>query len=65
MQTRLFAAEDTEMSDLKKYVHDRKQKDKAFANQYETGYEQFKIGVMLRQARESSIFRDYSLARMN
>ncbi|HMK42568.1 MAG TPA: hypothetical protein VK445_00340 [Dissulfurispiraceae bacterium] len=53
------------MSDLKKYVHDRKQKDKAFANQYETGYEQFKIGVMLRQARESSIFRDYSLARMN
>jgi HTH-type transcriptional regulator / antitoxin HipB len=38
------------MSDLKKYIGERKKKDKRFAEGYEEGYEQFKIGVMLRQA---------------
>lgn len=41
------------MSDLKKYVADRKKKDLDFAIGYEEGYEQFKIGFLLRQARES------------
>ncbi|MBI5602883.1 MAG: helix-turn-helix transcriptional regulator [Deltaproteobacteria bacterium] len=41
------------MSDLKKYVTDRKKKDLDFAIGYEEGYEQFKIGFLLRQARES------------
>jgi ribosome-binding protein aMBF1 (putative translation factor) len=41
------------MSDLKKYISERKKKDKKFSANYDEGYEQFKIGVMLRQARES------------
>jgi len=42
-----------EMSDLKKYIAKRKKTDKEFAEGFEEGYEQFKIGVVLRQARES------------
>jgi len=41
------------MSDLKKYISERKKKDKKFSANFDEGYEQFKIGVMLRQARES------------
>ena len=41
------------MSDLKRYVQERKKKDRNFAEGFEEGYEQFKIGVVLRQARES------------
>jgi len=40
------------MNDLEKYIDDRKQTDEEFAAEYEVGYENFKIGVMLRQARE-------------
>ena len=40
------------MSDLKKYIEKRKQRSKEFALDYDSGYEEFKIGVMLRQARE-------------
>jgi HTH-type transcriptional regulator / antitoxin HipB len=42
------------MSDLKKYISERKKKDKIFSANFDEGYEQFKIGVMLRQARESA-----------
>lgn len=42
------------MSDLKKYIAKRKRTDKAFAKDYDKGFEEFKIGVMLRQARENS-----------
>jgi len=42
------------MSDLKKYIGERKKKDKNFAKEYEEGYEQFKVGVLLREARESA-----------
>ena len=41
------------MSDLKKYIAKRKKTDKEFAEGFEEGYEQFKIGVVLRQARET------------
>ncbi|HNQ64177.1 MAG TPA: helix-turn-helix transcriptional regulator [Syntrophorhabdaceae bacterium] len=41
------------MSDLKQYIDRRKKIDKEFAEGYEEGYEQFKIGAMLRHARES------------
>ena len=41
------------MSDLKKYILERKKKDKKFSVGFDEGYEQFKIGVILRQARES------------
>ncbi len=51
------------MSDLKKYITERKKIDKKFAKGYEEGYEQFKIGVVLRQARESAGLTQEELAR--
>lgn len=50
------------MSDLKKYIADRKKKDKEFANGFDAGYEQFKIGIVLRQARESAGLTQEDLA---
>ena len=51
------------MSDLKKYVQERKKKDKAFAKGYDKGYEQFKIGAVLKKARESAGLTQEELAR--
>jgi ribosome-binding protein aMBF1 (putative translation factor) len=51
------------MSDLKKYIKAREKKDKEFAKGFEEGYEQFKIGVMLRQAREKAGLTQEELAR--
>jgi len=39
------------MSDLQKYIKERKARDPEFAKDFDSGYEQFKIGVMLKQAR--------------
>lgn len=39
------------MSDLKKYIQKRKKDDVNFAKNFESGYEEFKIGEMLKQAR--------------
>jgi len=36
------------MSDLKKYIQKRKEWDPEFAKDFDSGYEQFKIGVMLK-----------------
>jgi len=41
-------------ADVERYIKRRKRADKAFAKDFEAGYEQFKIGVMLRQAREQA-----------
>lgn len=51
------------MSDIKKYISERKKRDKVFAKGFEEGYEQFKIGVILRQARESTGLTQEELAR--
>ncbi len=51
------------MSDLKKYIAERKKRDKKFAKGFDDGYEQFKIGVMLRQAREKAGLTQEELAR--
>ncbi len=51
------------MSDLKKYITGRKKRDKAFAGGYDGGYEQFKIGIVLREARESAGLTQEELAR--
>lgn len=40
------------MSDLQRYIQDRKADDKAFAEGFDEGYEAFKVGVLLRQLRE-------------
>ena len=50
------------MNDLKKYIAKRKKTDKEFAEGFEVGYEQFKIGVVLRQARESAGLTQEELA---
>lgn len=42
-----------EMDDLEKYIEKRKLKSKEFSVSFEKGYESFKIGVLLRQARET------------
>ena len=42
------------MSDLKRYVKKRKKRDPEFAKDYDAGYYDFKIGVLLKQAREDS-----------
>ncbi|MFH1102347.1 MAG: helix-turn-helix transcriptional regulator [Pseudomonadota bacterium] len=50
------------MSDLKRYIAKRKKTDKEFAEAFEEGYEQFKIGVVLRKARESAGLTQEELA---
>ncbi len=40
------------MSDLKKYVKKRKKSDSVFAREYSIGYEEFKVGVLLKAARQ-------------
>ena len=50
------------MSDLKKYIQKRKRTDKGFAIDFEKGYEDFKIGVILRQAREAAGLTQEELA---
>ncbi|MDO8281953.1 MAG: helix-turn-helix transcriptional regulator [Thermodesulfovibrionia bacterium] len=51
------------MSDLKKYIAKRKKTDSNFAKGYEEGYKEFKVGVMLREARESSGLTQEELAK--
>ena len=51
------------MSDLKKYIAGRKKKDRKFAGGYDERYEQWKVGVMLRQARESAGMTQEELAQ--
>jgi hypothetical protein len=43
------------MSDLKKYIKTRKKRDKNFFLNFDEGYQAFKIGVMLKEARELEI----------
>lgn len=42
------------MDDLDKYIEKRKRRAPVFAEGFESGYEQFKIGVVLRMAREKA-----------
>ena len=39
------------MSDLDNYINKRKQIDNEFSTNYETGYKEFKIGMMIKQLR--------------
>lgn len=50
------------MSDLQKYIKKRKSRDSNFAQDYDAGYEQFKIGVLLKKAREEAGFTQEELA---
>ena len=42
------------MKTLKKYIATNKAQDSKFAEDYDKGYEEFKIGVMLKIAREEA-----------
>ena len=42
------------MSDLQKYISNRKAADQDFLNGFDEGYQALKIGVLLKQAREAS-----------
>ncbi|MBU2447313.1 MAG: helix-turn-helix transcriptional regulator [Bacteroidetes bacterium] len=47
------------MSDLKKYISKRKNEESDFAENYDIGYQNFKIGVLLKQLRlESGLSQD-------
>ena len=51
------------MSDLKKYVKSRKKRDPEFADGYEAGYDDFKIGVILKAARKDAGLTQEQLAK--
>ncbi len=51
------------MSDLQKYIEKRKARDPEFARNYEFGYQQFKIGAMLKLAREEAGLTQEELAK--
>ena len=50
------------MSDLKEYVAERKGRDREFAERFDEGYEQFKIGATLRKVREAAGLSQEELA---
>ena len=52
------------MNDLEKYIEKRKKKDAEFAKGFEEGYKEFKIGVLLKQAREQAGLTQEQLAKM-
>lgn len=51
------------MSDLRLYVEERKRKDLEFAENYDDGFREFKLGVLLKQAREEAGLTQEELAR--
>ena len=50
------------MSDLQRYIEDRTIKDAEFSEGFEEGYANFKLGVLLRQAREAAGFTQEDIA---
>lgn len=51
------------MDDLEKYIAKRKKRSAVFAQDFDSGYEEFKIGVVLRQAREQAGMTQEELAQ--
>ena len=51
------------MDDLEKYIKKRKKDNPKFAKEFEKGYESFKIGVLLRQARKEAGITQEELAK--
>ena len=50
------------MSDLQKYIKKLKGTDPDFAKGFDSGYEEFKIGVILKMAREEAGLTQQQLA---
>ena len=54
------------MSDLKKYIANRKKSDKEFSANFESGYENFKIGALLKEARlEQGLTQEFVAEKLN
>jgi len=51
------------MDDLDRYIEKRKRHSKAFARSFELGYHDFKIGALLKLAREESGLTQDAVAR--
>lgn len=51
------------MSDLRIYIDDRTKRDSEFTENFQTGYHEFKLGVLLRQASEEAGLTQEELAR--
>ncbi len=51
------------MSDLRKYITKRKSRDPEFKKDYDRKYEEFKIGVSLKTAREEAGLTQEELAK--
>jgi len=49
--------------DLERFVEKRKRSDSKLAKDFESGHQEFKIGVLLRQARERAGVTQEDLAR--
>ena len=52
------------MSDVEKYIAERKKTDPEFAEGFEEGYRELEIGVLLRQAREEAGMTQEQLATL-
>ncbi len=54
------------MSELNTYISERKSRDLEFAQIFDAGYEDFKIGVILKELRlQEGITQDELAAKMN
>ncbi len=51
------------MKNLKAYISERKARDPKFAENFDTGYQEFKIGVVLKIAREEAGLTQEQLAK--
>lgn len=51
------------MSDLRLYIENRRKRDPEFAEGFDKGYQEFKLGVLLRQAREEAGLTQEELAQ--
>lgn len=51
------------MNNLQNYIKKRKKRDPKFSLNYESGYEEFKVGVMLKLAREGAGLTQEELAK--
>ncbi len=51
------------MSDLQKYIKERAAYDIEFAQDFDEGYADFKLGILLRQAREKAGLTQQDIAQ--
>lgn len=51
------------MSDLTNYIEKRKREDKEFSINFNEGYQAFKIGILLKEARQSAGMTQEELAK--